>query len=64
MRTGKPPTIVFLLALEIGKSMLEPGDGADRRRGDGKLYLMLGAGAQQHGGVVEAVLTEPLTGEF
>ena len=29
LRTGEPPAIVLLLALEIGKSMLEPGD---RRR--------------------------------
>jgi hypothetical protein len=50
------------LFVETGQDVLELGDRAERRCGDGQLDFRAGSGPHQHGGVAIAVLAEAFAG--
>ncbi len=56
----QPTAIIILLALEVRQSMLEASNRAERRDRDGKVDLVVGAGAHQHRGVAIPVPAEAL----
>src|SRR5690606_24707724 len=56
----QPTSIIVLLGLEIGQSMLKASNCAERRDRDCQVDLLVGAGARQHSGVAMPVPAEAL----